>query len=488
MAAEGQIGVPASRAAVDAGEDRIEADVVVLGVGSAGEVVAQTCARGGLRVVAVESGLVGGECPYRACIPSKSLLGSAARGLGWADAVRRRDEHARHRQDRQAAEELLRAGAVLLRGTGRLSGPGRLTVIPHGEGQDPVAVGFGQLVVTTGSFPVVPDLPGLSPARTWTSDQALSATELPPRLMILGGGPVGCELAQAYTRFGSEVTVVESGIRLLPSEPAFVGGLIRQVLAEEGVRIRLGVQARRVEGARTGAGGVASTGVLVELSSGSVVSTDRILVAVGRRPNVCGIGLERLGIQGLEGDDAERGLPVDAHGRVARGVWAAGDVTGAAPFTHTATYVARVVADNLLGRDRRLNLSAVPRAVYTDPAVLSVGATPEQAAGDGNPLLQKGFDVSWTARGYLDGIRYGRVEVYADPQTGRVVGAAGVAPGADDLMGQAVLAVRAGLDVRVWADQIQPFPALSEVFGPPLRELVEELDPVPAGPGHPRTG
>lgn len=468
-------GATASRAGA------VVADVVVLGLGSAGEAVALACAEGGLRVVGVESGLVGGECPYYACIPSKSLLGSAARGLDWAQALRRRDEHARDRDDRQAAEALQDAGIEVLRGTGSVVGRGRLVVDPvgrPGDGDlgDQVEVRFGELVVATGSSPDVPDLPGLTPDRRWTSDQALSAGELPPRLMILGGGPVGCELAQAYARFGSEVTLVESALRLLPGEPAFVGDLVQQILAAEGVRIRLGVQAQRVEAPHTDVGEVVG-GVLVGLSGGSVIGTDRVLIAVGRSPNCARIGLERLGIEVGPG-----GLGVDDHGRVTSGVWAAGDVTDAPPFTHTATHLARVVAANLLGRPLRLELSAVPRAVYTDPAVLCVGITPEQAQQDGRPLLRQGFDVSGTARAYLDGVSTGRVEVYADPRTGQVLGAAGVAPVADDLMGQAVLAVRAGLDVRVWADTIQPFPAMSEVFGPPLRALADELDAVHAGP------
>jgi dihydrolipoamide dehydrogenase len=449
----------------------IEADVVVLGAGSAGETVAAICARGGLRVVAVESGMVGGQCPYHACIPSKSLLLSAVQGLGWSEAVRRRDEHARHQQDQVAAGQLRAAGVVLLRGRGEVSGPGLLTVEPHR-----VEVRFEDLVVTTGSVPIVPDLPGLAAAPMWTSDQALVASELPPRVMILGGGPTGCELAQAYARFGSEVTLVESGLRLLPSEPDFVGDLLGRVLTNDGVRIRLGVQPEWVERPRAGGSRTTTSAVLVGLSGGSVVATDRVLVAVGRRPNLAGIGLERLGPGAEAGPDggAGAGLGIDDRGRVGPGVWAAGDVTGVAPFTHTATHTARVVADNLLGRPHRLDLSAVPRAVYTDPAALGVGITPAQAEHVGKPLLQKGFNIDGTARAYLEGWGEGRVAVNPDPADGRLLGAAAVAPRADDLMGQAVLAVRIGLDVQAWADTIQPFPALSEAFGPPLRELAAE--------------
>jgi pyruvate/2-oxoglutarate dehydrogenase complex dihydrolipoamide dehydrogenase (E3) component len=468
MAAAGRIeGTAAS--SVGGPENVIKTDIVVLGVGSAGEVVARLSARAGLRVVAVESGLVGGQCPFHACIPSKSLLGSAARNIDWSEAVRRRDEHARHWQDRRAAEELRASGVLLLRGRGRVLGPGRLTVEPQGGTSHPVEVRFDQLVLATGSSPVVPDLPGLAADAVWTSDQALVHAELPPRLVILGGGPAGCELAQLYARFGSEVILVEAALRLLPSEPGFVGALLSQALTADGVRIRLGVKAERLEGPRNEGSGAAASGVLVGLSGGSVVATDRVLVAVGRRPNLAGIGLERLGI------DPGDGLTLDRHGQVCPGVWAVGDVVGIAPYTHAATHTARVVADNLLGRPRRLDLSAVPRAVYTDPAVLSVGITAEQVEAEGRSLLRRGFDLVHTARAYLDSTSSGRVEVYADPDSGQVRGVAAIAPRADDWMGQAVLAVRAGLDVRLWEDVIQPFPTFSEAFAPPLRELVEDL-------------
>lgn len=448
---------------------QLEADVVVLGAGSAGEVVASICAAAGLRVVAVESGLVGGECPYNACIPSKSLLLSAGRGIGWDEAVRRRDDDARHRDDSTAADQLRAAGVTLLRGRGEVHAPGVLDVARPAQGA-PGAPGdlghdrvrFRDLVLATGSAPIVPPLPGLDGDTVWTSDQALSAAELPRRLVILGGGPVGCELAQVFARFGSEVTLVEGGPRLLPSEPEMVGRVLAAVLRDDGVRMCLAVKAERVDDAGAGAG------VTVRLDDGTVVAADRVLVATGRRPRVHGIGLERLGI------DDELGLTPDEYGRVGDGVWAIGDVTAAAPFTHTATYAARAVADTLLGRPHRLDLSAVPRAVYTDPAVLCVGLTPRQAQERGIPLLQAGFDLDGTARAYLEGISRGRVEIYAG-QDGRVLGAAAVAPRADDLMGQAVLAVRAGMDVRVWAEVIQPFPALSEAFGEPLRELAGQV-------------
>jgi dihydrolipoamide dehydrogenase len=207
------------------------------------------------------------------------------------------------------------------------------------------------------------------------------------------------------------------------------------------------------------------------------VVADRLLLAVGRSPQLAGLGLPALG---LDEHALSKGLRGDDRGQVQDGLWAAGDVTGIAPFTHTATYQARIVAANLLGGSRRMNLAAVPRAVYTDPGVLSVGRQPDpdddpdDDQDDLAPLLVAGTDLADTARGFLEGTRLGRVEVYAT-RSGTVVGAAAVSPAADDLLGQAILAVRAGIDVRLWEDVIQPFPAFSEVLGPALRDLVGEL-------------
>lgn len=447
------------------------ADVVVLGVGSAGEVVADGCARAGRRVVAVEAGLVGGECPYLACIPSKSLLLSARAGLPWDEAVRRRDEHARHRDDSRAADQLRKAGVELLRGRGRVLGPGRLLVTAEGG---PVQVRFTDLVVATGSEAVVPPLDGIDDLPVWTSDAALSSAELPERLVVLGGGPVGCELAQAYARFGSRVTLVESAERLLAGEPGFVGSLLQQALEADGVRVLTGVKA-------AGAEPVDGGGLRLLLEHGDPVESDRLLVATGRRPRIAGLGLDTLGVD----VDADR-LETDEHGRVQGGLWAAGDLTGTAPYTHTATYQARVIVANLAGTPRRLSPAAIPRAVYTDPSVLSVGRVPQDADGDDGPadadLVTGSADLAETARGFLaeaflgEG-PLGRVEVYADRNTGVVLGATAVAPNAEDLMGQAILAVRAGIPLELWQDTVQPFPAFSEVLLPALEQAASRLRP-----------
>lgn len=453
-------------------------DVVVLGAGSAGEVVAAECAEAGRTVAVVEDHLVGGECPYLACIPSKSLLASAAEGVDWSEAVRRRDEHAKHQDDTEAADDLREAGVEVIRGRGAVESPGVVRIaLPDGMTR---RIGYRDLVVCTGSEAVIPDLAGMddvrvqAPDRLWTSDQALTTTERPTSLLVLGGGPVGAELAQAFSLLGSRVTLIESADRLLANEPAFAGALLEQALAADGVRVLTGTSAESVSGHGTGPTG-GTDGVAVSLSSGETVTAERLLIAVGRRPRWHGLGLEQV-VPGL--DDEAKAVSIDACGRVADHVWAAGDVTGQAPYTHGATHAARLIAANLLGAERSLGLDTAPRAVYTRPAVLSVGVTPaapaEARRGVRGRLVGDGADLADTAHGYLTGAT-GRIEVYLDDADGRVVGAVGVAPGAADLMGQAILAVRAGLDVGTWAQAIQPFPAASEVFGEPLRRLAARV-------------
>lgn len=471
----------------------LEVDVAVLGLGSAGEIVAGECARGGLRVAGISAGPVGGECPHRACIPSKALLLAAARGeRSWAAAVELRDARARRVRagaaggvpagldqpdrtwfdDREAADALRDAGVLLLRGHGRLESPGVLRVVPPTDGPGaaaaPVRVRFRELVICTGSAPLRPPIPGQPGAPLWTSEDALTAVDRPERLAVLGGGPVGCELAQAFQRFGTEVTLIEPAERLLPDEPAFVGERLGRALAADGVRIRTGARAEEF---------VAERGeTAVRLDAGPPIRVDRVLLATGRSPRLTDLGLELLGL------DPGRPLPVDEHGRThAAGVWAAGDASDFPAFTHSATYLGRVIAAGLLGGQLRADRRAIPRTVYTDPAVLCVGATPASRPGGqsadpaGDDLVTAGFDLADTARGYLEGGGVGRVEVYARHTDGRVVGAAGVGPHADDLMAQAVLAVRAELPVEVWADVVQPFPTYAEAFTPALRELAEQL-------------
>jgi len=426
-------------------------DVIVLGGGSGGEAVARGLADRGKNVALIESALVGGECPYVACMPSKALLRAAAAGRSWSVAVKMRDEAASHRDDRNTVKELRAAGVDVVRVRGVIAGPGVVLAGPRRlEAPD--------IVVATGAAPVKPPIDGASADDIWTSADALSTAEMPERLLILGGGPVGCELAQAFARLGSSVTLVESDERLLAREPAFVGAAIRDALAADGVTVRTGEQ---VDSAPAGW---------------------RILAAVGKRPRVEGIGLERLGLE----PDPDDVLPIDERCRVQDGLWAVGDVTSVAPYTHTANYQARVVVANLcrqnvgsedLGSDdaggepTRADYTAIPRTVFTDPAIYSVGRT------DGDGLLTAGFDVGETARATVDQ-RAGsasKVELYADPRERVLVGAAAVGPAADDWGAELTLAVKAKVAIDVLADVVHAFPTYAEALEPAYAELARRL-------------
>src|SRR4051812_21298546 len=437
-------------------------DVVVLGGGSAGEYIASGV-RENRRVAVVEERLVGGECPYLACIPSKAMLIAAERGLSWDEAIRRRDAAAKHRDDSGSVSNLREQGIDLLRGHGRVTGPGRVEV-------GGTSYGWQHLVVATGGAPAAPPVDGLAAVDAWTSDDALSSSELPRRLALLGGGAVGCELAQVYAGFGTQVTVIEMLPRLLAREPEFVGVALADALRSRGVDVRTGVRASRVD--REG------DDIVVHLEGGDSVRADRIVVAAGKQPRT-DLGLDTIGI------DVQPGQPLDideaCRVRGQTHVWAAGDVTGVAPFTHTANYHARLVIAGIDGRPGTAHHNAIPRTVFTDPAVFGVGLTPEQARERNIDVVTTRFDVGNTARAYVERkagapAANGQLELYADRTRGVLVGAAAVGTYADHWTGELVLAVRAEVPVRVLADVVHAFPTLGEAIEPPMRELAAAIE------------
>ncbi len=455
-------------------------DVIVLGAGTAGESIAKNIAPAGRTVALVESGRVGGECPYVACMPSKSMLRSAtvrhlitrAVELGAAAvpltaddtaeafgrAMARRDEVAGNRDDTKAAADVEAHGVTLLRGRGRVVADG---VVAVGGSR----YGFADLVVGTGSRPVRPPIEGLDSVPTWSSDEALSSDAYPDSLLILGGGPIGCELAQAYARFGVEVTLIESAPRLVAAEEATIAAILATVLRDDGIDLRLEAEVTRAEAI----GGRAR----LHLADGTTLAGDRVLVVTGRTPNVDDLGLEVLGIE-----TPTAGLATDETGRVQghQHVWAAGDVTGAAPYTHAANYQARVITTNLLGGAATMDTRAMPRAIYTDPPVASVGLDHTSASDRGIEPLTASVELGETARSGSEGERRGRLVLTADAGRGVLVGAAAVGPGADEWIGEAVLAIRAGIPLAVLTDVVHPFPTFSEAYEPALRDLAHQLE------------
>jgi pyruvate/2-oxoglutarate dehydrogenase complex dihydrolipoamide dehydrogenase (E3) component len=456
-------------------------DVVVVGAGSAGEWVAGGIADAGGSAALVERLRVGGECPYVACIPSKAILASAharnqARrlpdvggaaapvplgddGAAYAVAVARRDGLARHGDDRLAADSITGRGVTLVRGAGRVAGPGRLVV---GERE----LSYRDLVVATGSDPVIPAVDGLAGVPTWTSDQALTATEYPASVIILGGGPASCELAQAYAAFGVAVTLLEPGPQIAADEEADVAAALAAVLRAGGVDIR--TRARAVKAAPGPAGGAR-----VVLDDGSAVAADRVILAAGRAPATAGLGLDTIGITPLESG----ALSVDEHCRVAgqAHVWAAGDVTALAPYTHGANYQARVVTDNLLGGRATADYRAIPRAIYTEPPLAAVGLTRAQARAAGLDTMTATADLAKMARSATDGAAAGPLVLVADRARGVLVGASALGPGADGWIMEAAVAIRAEVPLAVLGDVVHPFPTIAQGYEVPLRELAARL-------------
>ncbi len=494
-------------------------DVVVLGAGTAGVHVATEAADGGKSVAIVEAGLIGGESPYLACLPSNSLLLSAARGQTWEDAVARRNQVTSGLDDSAPARRLADTGVTVIRGTGRIARPGTVEVTlapghaPGDQGQDPagqdpggqdgqgpgghggrgqggkggrgrgghggrgqggkggrgegsVTLTYADLVIATGCEPVAPPIEGLADIPAWTTAESLCSPDLPRRLIVLGGGAAGCELTQIYAAFGSQVTLVEAEPALLPSEPAFAGEILAAALRRAGAEICLGAAATKAE--RT------NDGLTLALADGTRIDADRLLLASGRRPRLSGLGLDALGINLTPG----MALPTTTTCRVtgtsdlpdgSGRVWAAGDVTGIT-HTHASHYQARVVAANIMGQHREADYSAIPRCVFTTPSVFAVGIVPQ--AHDGLTTVRA--DVGDTVRAYLNADDVGAVELYAED--GVLVGAVAVGPDASTWMGEVTLAIRAKVPATVLADVVHAFPTYGEALETALRELAGTRD------------
>jgi pyruvate/2-oxoglutarate dehydrogenase complex dihydrolipoamide dehydrogenase (E3) component len=447
-------------------------DAVIIGGGPGGEVALNTLAKEGPRIALLEENVIGGECSNWGCIPTKTLLrptelkGKSMRAAGvmtpaleWPALSSYRDYMVSGHDDSRRIAGYEARGISVVKERGRITGPGRVEA--NGRVLETDAI-----IVATGSEAVVPPIPGLMEAGYWTNREATDLTEIPESAVVVGGGAVGIELAQFLARFGSRVTLVQGAERLAEREAAEIGDALAEILTADGVDLRLSARAEsvRLEGGRR----------VVMLADGSEAAGAVLIVATGRRARTEGIGLETVGVE-----PTRRGIEVDERCRAAEGVWAVGDVTGIAAFTHVAKYQGRIAAMDILGHPAHADYRAVPRVTFTDPEVAAVGITTEEdARAQGIDAASVVLDLPTSiARPYtFQENPTGVFGIVADVDRGLLAGAWAVAPLASEWIHQAVLAIRAEIPIDVLKDTIAQFPSFSEAFGAALRAL-------PNGPG-----
>jgi pyruvate/2-oxoglutarate dehydrogenase complex dihydrolipoamide dehydrogenase (E3) component len=449
-----------------------EHDAIVIGMGVGGEEVAGRLAEAGLDVVAIERKLVGGECPYWGCIPSKIMvragnsLAEAARVTGlaggseispdWEPVARRVRTATADWNDEIAVDRHKDKGETFVRGSARIVEPRKVEV----DGR--IFSARRGIVIATGTEPAMPPIDGLADVGVWTNRDAIEAKEVPRSLLVLGAGPIGLELGQVFRRFGAEVTFVELFDHALAFDEPEIGAAIAEVLAEEGITLHTGISARRVK--------KVADGVEVELSDGRSLTAERLLVATGRKVNVSGLGLENIGL-----DPDTRLLDVDEHMRAGDGVWAVGDVTGKGQFTHLAVYQGRIAAADILGQEHRpADYRAVPRVTFTDPEAGSVGLTAQRAHEVGINVRVGVTETKSSARGWIHGpgAEHCVIKLVADGDRGFLVGGSVMGPPAGEIIGFLTLAIKERVPIENLRDLIYPYPTFVRGVEDALQQLV----------------
>ncbi|WP_020386123.1 dihydrolipoyl dehydrogenase family protein [Kribbella catacumbae] len=449
-----------------------QVDVVVIGLGVGGEETAGRLAQAGLKVVGIESRLVGGECPYYGCIPSKMMIraanliaetrrvdgiaGTATVTPDWAPVAKRiREEATDNWNDQVAVDRLVGKGVTFVRGRGTFTGPGRVV---SGDREFEASRG---IVVATGTVPVIPPIDGLAGTPYWTNQQAIETETLPASLIVLGGGAIGLELTQVFARFGVQVTVVEGADRLLAMEEPESGDLAKEALERDGVTFRTGVHAKQVSHD--------GDGFTLSLEDGSAVTGEKLLVATGRRVDTKELGLDKVGL-----DPSARLVAVDKQVRAADGVWAVGDVTGVGAFTHNAMYQANIAVFDILGAEDAPTASyhAMPRVTFTDPEIGAVGLTEKQARDQGLDVRTGISQVPASTRGWIHKAgNEGFIKLVVDNERRVLVGATSAGPTGGEVLGALAVAVHAAVPVHSLQQMIYAYPTIHRAIGDALRAL-----------------
>ncbi len=451
------------------------ADAIVIGMGPGGEEVAGKLAEAGLTVIGIEKELVGGECPYWGCVPSKMMIrgadllaegrripgvsGTSTVTPDWAPVAKRiRKEATDSWDDRVAVERFEKKGGHFVRGAGRLAGPGRVSI--NGTTYEASKA----VVIATGTSPSIPPIPGLADVRYWTNRQAIEVETLPKSLTVLGGGAIGLELAQVFSRFGVKVTVVEGSNRLLAMEEPEACDALHQVLQAEGIDLCVGAKAVSV--AQQG------EKIVVTLGDGRTVTGERLLVATGRRANLTEMGLETVGL-----DPAAHAVAVDARLRAGERLWSVGDVTGKGAFTHVAIYQAGIAANDILGKSGPpADYSALPRVTFTDPEVGAAGLTEEAARKQGIRVRTGIQKISSNARGWIHGPgNEGFIKVVEDVDRGVLVGATSMGPRGGDVLGIFELAIKTKIPTDALRHLIYAYPTFYRGVGEAVAALGEDV-------------